>query len=239
MKVELFVPCYIDQFAPQVAWATVTLLEKLGCKVSYNPQLTCCGQSAYQQGYQQEAREVALKCLADLHTEADYIVAPSPSCVGMLRKSYPDLVGKDMPAHYADVQRKALDLSEFLTEVLRVRQTEASLEGNAIYLESCASRHECGIQDAPLRLLKGVKGLRLLDVPDREICCGFGGTFATRFPAVATAMAEQKVDYAMLSQADYIISTEFACLQHLEGYIKKQGKKIKCLHLAEVLVSGW
>jgi L-lactate dehydrogenase complex protein LldE len=240
MKIEIFVPCYIDQFAPQVAWATVRLLEKLGCEVSYHPNLTCCGQSAYQQGYRQEAYEIALKCLQDIRTEADYIVAPSPSCVGMIRKSYEELLGKTAPAHYHEIQLKTLDLSEFIVEVLRLgRISEAVLEGKAMYIESCASRHECGISEAPTRLLKNVKGLRLLDVPDMAICCGFGGTFSTRFPAVATAMAEQKIDYAMYGQADFLVSTEVSCLMHLDGYLKRQGKKIQCLHLAEVLVSGW
>ncbi len=240
MKVELFIPCYIDQCTPQTAWNMVKILQQVGCEVSYNRKQTCCGQSAYQQGYRQEARDVAAKCLQDLHTSAAYIVVPSPSCVGMIRKSYADLFGEDIPAHYAEIQRKTFELSEFLIDVLGIKRVnEATLVGNAMYVESCASRHECGIQDAPLKLLKNVAGLTLLEVPDTAVCCGFGGAFATRFPAVATAMAEQKIDYATFGQADYLISTETACLLHLEGYLKRQGKKIQCLHLADVLANGW
>lgn len=236
MKIELFIPCYIDQFAPHVGKATLSLLEKLGCEVVYNPQTTCCGQSAYQQGYTNEARQVAQKCLQDLQTDASYIVSPSPSCVGMLRKSYADLLGNSLPATYPTLQRKTLDLSEFLTEVLGIRRVEgAELVGKAMYITSCAGHHDCGIQHTPLPLLKTVKGLQMVEVPDKEVCCGFGGTFATRFPALAAAMAEQKIDYAVFGQVDYLISTEVSCLLHLEGYLKKQGKKIQCLHLAEVL----
>lgn len=238
MKVELFIPCYIDQFAPQVGKATLELLERLGCEVSYNPLFTCCGQTAYQQGYTQEASEVAQKCLQDLNTEASYIVCPSPSCVGMLRKSMAELLGKTLPAHYAQIQRKALDLSEFLTEVLRIKRVDgAELAGKAMYLMSCAGKHECGITDAPTRLLKNIKGLELLDVPDKDVCCGAGGTFGMRFPALASAMAEQKVDNALFAEADYIISSEVSCLLHIQSYLEKQGRNIKCLHLAEALLS--
>jgi len=240
MKVELFIPCYIDQCAPQIAWNTVKLLEKLGCQVHYNPKTTCCGQTAYQQGYLQEAREIALKFLEDVNSDSAYMVAPSPSCVGMIRASYTALLGKDAPLYYETIQRKTLELSEFITDILKIRRIpEATLEGKAMYVESCASKRVCGIQDAPLKLLKTVNGLHWLETPDAEVCCGAGGAFAMRLPAIATAMAEQKIDNASFAQADYIVSTEASCLLHLEGYINRQGKKIKCLHLADVLTSGW
>ncbi|OKL40316.1 (Fe-S)-binding protein [Pontibacter flavimaris] len=240
--VDIFVPCFVDQLFPDTAMNMVKVLEKVGCDVRYNPNQTCCGQPAYNAGFFDEAREVADKFLEDFTGDTShYIVAPSASCVGMVRNAYQDIFVKSSKlVQYRAMQKKVYELTEFLTDVLGITRIEgASLPGLYTYHDSCSALRECGIKAGPRELLSHVRGLELVEMEDNETCCGFGGTFAVKFEAISTAMAEQKVDNALATGADYIISTDSSCLMHLEAYIKKQNKPIKTMHIADVLASGW
>ncbi len=240
--VELFIPCFIDQLFPETAFNTVKVLEKAGCQVRYNPQQTCCGQPAYNAGYHEEARAVATKFLDDFAgNETTYIVGPTASCVGMVRNSYDDLFAQTPNlVRYRAIQRRVYELSEFLVDVLGVsRIPGARLEGTYTYHDSCAALRECGIREAPRRLLDSVKDLRRVEMADTETCCGFGGSFAVKFESISVAMAEQKVENALETGANYLISTDTSCLMHLDAYIREHDKPIKALHLADVLASGW
>lgn len=239
MKVQLFIPCFIDQLYPQTAFNMVKILEKACCQVSYNTNQTCCGQPAFNAGFWDDAREVATKFLKDFDT-VDYIVAPSASCVGFVRNYYPKLF--DNSAAHNQVKQlssKIYEFSEFLTEVLKIDQYGAVLNAKATYHDSCAALRECKIKTGPRQLLSKVKGLDLIEMQDNETCCGFGGTFAVKFEGISLGMADQKIQHAIKTGAEYIISTDLSCLMQLEGVIKHRQLPIKTMHLADVLVSGW
>ncbi|ARS35606.1 (Fe-S)-binding protein [Pontibacter actiniarum] len=240
--VDIFVPCFVDQLFPDTAMNMVKVLEKAGCEVRYNPNQTCCGQPAFNAGFFNEAREVADKFLDDFSSETShYIVAPSASCVGMVRNAYQDIFVKSSKlVKYRAMQKKVYELTEFLTDVMGITRIDgAALPGRYTYHDSCSALRECGIKAGPRELLSNVAGLELVEMEDSETCCGFGGTFAVKFEAISTAMAEQKVDNAIATGADYIVSTDSSCLMHLEAYIQKQNKPIKTMHIADVLASGW
>ena len=238
MNVQLFIPCFVDQLYPDTAFNTIRLLEKAGCRVSYNPNQTCCGQPAFNAGFWDEARPVCRKFLNDFPGE-DYIVAPSASCVGFVRNYYEKLFENSSVHHeMTGLQRRVYELSEFLVNVLHQEEFGAKLEGKATYHDSCAGLRECGIKSEPRRLLANVEGLELVEMNDVETCCGFGGTFAVKFEAISVAMAEQKVENALATGARYLISTDLSCLMHLQGYINQKGYNLQTLHLADVLVSS-
>ncbi|MVN75575.1 Fe-S oxidoreductase [Hymenobacter sp. HMF4947] len=245
-QVDIFIPCFVDQLYPHTALNMVKVLEKLGCQVHYNPAQTCCGQPAYNAGYKRESRDIATKFLADFPTppataEARYVVSPSASCVGMVRNSYAHLfAGSPELPHCQGVQRRTYELTEFLADVLNVSVIPgAALAGSYTYHDSCSALRECGIREAPRRLLDGVAGLSRLEMAETTTCCGFGGTFAVKFEAISVAMAQQKVEHALATGADYIVSTDVSCLMHLEAYIRREKLAIKTMHIADVLASGW
>jgi len=239
MNVSIFVPCFIDQLYPNVAFDMVKVLEKAGCTVSYNTNQTCCGQPAFNAGFWGEAKDVCSKFLKDF-SGAEYIVAPSASCVGFVRNYYHKLF--DNSSFHNDVKNladKTYEFSEFMIKVLQVDDVGARLEGKATYHDSCAGLRECHIKQEPRQLLNKVKGLELTEMNDVETCCGFGGTFAVKFESISIAMADQKVSNAKETGAQYLISTDMSCLMHLGGYIKNNGTNIRVMHLAEVLANGW
>ena len=239
MTVELFIPCFIDQLYPETAYNTVQLLEKAGCKVKYNAEQTCCGQPAFNAGYWDEAKAIGYKFLEDFSDNV-VIVSPSASCTGMVKNYYNDLFTNTAVHNKCrSIQSHIIELSDFLVNVLNKDYFGAELEGKAVYHDSCAGLRECKIKAEPRALLEKVHGLELLDMPDTETCCGFGGTFAVKFEGISSAMAQQKVNNALAVGADYIISTDTSCLMHLQAYIDKENLKIKTMHLADVLAHGW
>jgi L-lactate dehydrogenase complex protein LldE len=239
MRVQLFIPCFVDQLYPETAFNTIKVLEKAGCTVSYNTAQTCCGQPAFNAGFWNESKAICSKFLKDFNTE-DYIVAPSASCVGFVRNYYKKLFEDDTAAiDAATIGKNIFELSDFLVNVLQRTNFDARLEGTATYHDSCAGLRECRIKNEPRKLLAEVQGLELTELDDVETCCGFGGTFAVKFEAISIAMGEQKVEHALATKADYLISTDLSCLMHLQGYINHKGYPIRTLHLADVLANGW
>ncbi|MET0463619.1 MAG: (Fe-S)-binding protein [Chitinophagaceae bacterium] len=239
MNVQIFIPCFVDQLFPDTAFNMVRVLEKAGCTVTYNASQTCCGQPAFNAGFWDEAKSVCTKFLKDFRG-TDYIVAPSASCVGFVRNYYSKLFGNSSLHHeVADVGRRLFEFSEFLVQVLKIEDVGAVLNGRATYHDSCAGLRECRIKSEPRRLLERVQGLELAEMKDVETCCGFGGTFAVKFEPISIGMAEQKVENAVATEAQYLISTDLSCLMHLQGYIKQKGYPIQALHLADVLANGW
>ena len=239
MTVELFIPCFIDQLYPETAYNTVKVLEKAGCKVKYNAEQTCCGQPAFNAGYWDEAKAIGYKFLEDFSDNV-VIVSPSASCTGMVKNYYNDLFTNTAVHNKCrSIQSHIIELSDFLVNVLNKDYFGAELEGKAVYHDSCAGLRECKIKAEPRALLEKVHGLELLDMPDTETCCGFGGTFAVKFEGISSAMAQQKVNNALAVGAEYIISTDTSCLMHLQAYIDKENLKIKTMHLADVLAHGW
>jgi len=239
MEVELFIPCFIDQFYPETARNTVRVLEKAGCSVFYNPEQTCCGQPAFNSGYWKEARIVAKKFLYDFSGKK-FIVSPSASCTGFVKNYYPNLFEDDLSLQELSesVSGKIYELSDFLVNKIQVTDFNAEFSHKVTFHDSCAGLREYGIKNEPRVLLRNVKGLELLEMKNTDTCCGFGGTFAAKFHHISTAMTEQKVENAMKTGAEYIVSTEASCLMNIESYIKKQKLPIKTIHLADVLANG-
>lgn len=239
MKVQLFIPCFIDQLYPQTTFNMDKVLEKACCDVEYNVNQTCCGQPAFNAGFWDDARDVASKFLKDFDT-VDYVVAPSASCVGFVRNYYPKLFENSSSHNQVkNLSGRIYEFSEFLTEILKIKNYGAELNGKATYHDSCAALRECKIKQGPRELLSHVKGLELVEMEDNETCCGFGGTFSVKYEAISSGMADQKIQHALATGADYIISTDMSCLMQLDGYIKKKELKLKTMHLADVLASGW
>lgn len=238
MNIQLFIPCFVDQLYPQTAFNMVTILEKAGCDVSYNPKQTCCGQPAFNAGFWDASRDVCKKFLKDF-SGAEYIVAPSASCVGFVRNYYSKLFEN---TSYVDevkaVSENIFEFSEFLVNKLGQTKFGAELQGKGTYHDSCAGLRECRIKTEPRKLLQNVKGLELIELEDVETCCGFGGTFAVKFEPISIAMGEQKVEHALATGAQYLISTDLSCLMHLQGYIDNKGYDLKTMHIADVLVSS-
>ncbi|MCT1531488.1 (Fe-S)-binding protein [Sphingobacterium daejeonense] len=238
-KVELFIPCFIDQLYPETAFNSVKLLEKAGCQVIYNTEQTCCGQPAYNAGFWDDAKKIGQKFLNDFNDEHP-VVSPSASCVGMVRGGYDDLFTNSIEHNKCrSLQRNIFEISDFLVNLLQKEYFGAELVGTAVYHDSCSALRECKIKEEPRKLLSHVGGLEILEMKDQETCCGFGGTFSVKFEGISTAMAEQKVQNAMNVKADYIISTDSSCLLQLQAYIEKNQLPIKTMHLVDVLTSGW
>lgn len=239
MTVQIFIPCFVDQLYPETGFNMVKVLEKLGCNVQYNPAQTCCGQPAFNAGFRDECRAVATKFVQDF-SGVDYVVAPSASCTGFVRNYYASLFDNSS-LHYEvkRLQTRIFEFSEFITGVLDATDVGAKMSAKATYHDSCAALRECGIKEAPRRLLNAVKGLEMVEMQDNETCCGFGGTFAVKFESISIGMADQKVNNALASGAEYIISTDLSCLMHLDGYIKSKGHPLKTMHIADVLAQGW
>jgi len=239
MNVQLFIPCFVDQLYPQTAFNMVKVLEKLGRTVEYNTNQTCCGQPAFNAGFWDDAKDVCTKFIKDFKG-ADYVVAPSASCVGFVRNYYQKLF--DNSSYHNDVkdlQKRTFEFSEFIVNVLQKEDLGASFNMKATYHDSCAGLRECKIKTEPRKLLSHVKGLQLTEMNDVETCCGFGGTFAVKFEPISIGMADQKVNNALATGAECIISTDLSCLMHIDGVIRHKGHKLQTMHLADVLASGW
>ncbi|HEY2648097.1 MAG TPA: (Fe-S)-binding protein, partial [Puia sp.] len=187
MKVQLFIPCFVDQLYPDTAFNMVRILEKAGCTVLYNQEQTCCGQPAFNAGFQEDAKEVCLKFLKDF-SGTDYIVSPSASCTGFVRNYYPGLfVDSSFNKEVKAVGKRIYEFSDFLVNVLHKENFNASMPGKATYHDSCSALRECKIKTEPRLLLSQVKGLELIEMDDVETCCGFGGSFAVKFEAISLA----------------------------------------------------
>ncbi|MGD0712063.1 MAG: (Fe-S)-binding protein [Bacteroidales bacterium] len=237
MIVDIFVPCFIDQLYPQTAFNMIKVLEKMDVSVHYNLEQTCCGQVAFNSGFWDHAKCVAEKFIRDFSNDR-YIVAPSASCIGMIRNYYPKMFHNTaLHNECKQLQRNIFEFTDFLVNVLKVKDVGASFNGKVTYHDACAALREYGIKDEPRCLLKNVHGLELIEMKNTDVCCGFGGTFSVKHEAISTAMGEQKVQNALDTGAEYIISTEASCLLHLEGYIKKHNLPIKTLHIADILAS--
>ncbi|HQS23246.1 MAG: Fe-S oxidoreductase [Sphingobacteriia bacterium 24-36-13] len=239
MNVQIFVPCFIDQLYPDIAFNMVKVLKKAGCTVHYNTAQTCCGQPAFNAGFHGEAKEVCTKFLQDFEG-ADYIIAPSASCVGFVKNYYKQVF--ENSAHKTQAAKTAeriFEFSDFLVNVLKETNFGAVLTEKATYHDSCAALRECKIKNEPRQLLNNVSGLELVEMNDVETCCGFGGTFAVKFEPISIAMGNQKINNASNTGATLLISTDMSCLMHIDGCAKHEGKPMRMMHLADVLASGW
>ncbi len=238
MRVSLFIPCITDQFYPEVGVATVKLLRNFGADVAYPKDQTCCGQPAFNSGYHDEAKELAERFIK-IFSDAEYIVAPSGSCVSMVKVFYEHLgLSPQLQQQLAGIKSKIFEVSEFLTTVLKVEETGASFPHVVTYHDSCHLLRELGISAAPRTLIRNVKGIDFKEMPESTRCCGFGGTFSVKFPEISVVMGNDKINTIKLSGAEYVVADDSSCLMHIDGLLKRQNIPIKTMHIAELLTQG-
>jgi len=241
MKVGLFIPCYIDQFYPQVAVATLQLLEKLGCEIVFPLNQTCCGQPMANSGFAALSKGCD-KNFVDNFGEADYIVSPSGSCVLHVKEH---LHYKERPLQAELIRRKIYELTEFLTYVLKIQYISASFPYRVglhtschgqrmLHLSSMSERVESAFSKAE-QLLHHVRGLQLLKPERWDECCGFGGTFCITEEAVSVQMGKDRIEEHHANSVQYITGGDMSCLMHLQSILKRKKCPIKIVHLAEIL----
>lgn len=236
MTVTLFIPCFVDLFYPQVGISIVRILEKLGHKVVCPQSPACCGQPAFNTGYWDESRDIAIKVIESLK-DAEVVVIASGSCGAMLKVFYPELFsGTKHEAMARELAPKCWEFSSFLVNKLGVTDLGAKFPHKVTFHDGCHGLRELNNKRPPRDLLAKVQGLELVEMDAAETCCGFGGTFSAKFPAISTAMAEVKCSNALDTEAEYIVSCDSSCLMQIQGLADRQKKPIKTIHLAEVLV---
>lgn len=235
-RVALFVTCLADLFRPSVGFAAVKLLEDAGCTVEVPTTQTCCGQPAYNSGDRRDARAIAAG-VVDAFAGYDYVVAPSGSCAGMIKVHYPILFADD-PVRSAAANALAgrtWELTSFLTDVLKIQSLAARYSGTVAYHDSCSSLREMGVRTQPRVLLSMVEGTTVVDLAAREVCCGFGGTFAVKYGDISGEIVRKKADQVTATGADTLVAGDLGCLMNIAGKLKRDGAPIKVRHVAEIL----
>ena len=240
MKIDLFITCLNDALFPRTGEATARLLERLGHDVHFNEKQTCCGQMHFNSGYQKEALGL-VRHFVETFEGADVIVAPSGSCVGMVRDLYPraaewaadDTLLKEVNA----LVPRVLELSEFLVKHLRLEDVGAYYPHRVTYHQTCHAMRVLQVGDAPLRLLRHVRGLQLIELPNVEQCCGFGGTFSVKNADTSTAMLADKIQNVMSTKAEACTAGDNSCLMHIGGGLSRLRSGTRVVHLAEILAS--
>jgi L-lactate dehydrogenase complex protein LldE len=234
--VGLFVTCLVDLFRPSVAFAAIKLLEAGGARVEVPRAQTCCGQPAYNSGDREDAAAIARQVI-ETFERFDYVVAPSGSCAGMLKVHCPRLLADDprFAERAKTLAAKCYELTSFLVNVLGLARVDAIYEGAVTYHDSCSSLRELHIKDAPRRLLASVIGLTLIELPESEVCCGFGGTFSVRYPDISGAILDAKLGNILDTEANAILAGDLGCLMQIAGGLSRERAKIEVRHVAEVL----
>ncbi len=234
--VALFIPCYIDQFYPEIGRATARLLTRHGVPVVYPDEQTCCGQPAFNSGYWDEARRV-IRHFCDVFADHRWIVSPSGSCTAMCRVFFGHV---DPSERIVGVGRRVFELTEFLVDVLGVTDTGATFPHKVALHNGCHTRRELGLVEPPLLLLQNVRDLTCCELPNAEECCGFGGTFSVKMAGTSLAMGRTKVQNIVRSEAEVVVSPDVSCLMHIGGMLRRnpETKHIQIKHIAEVLDAG-
>jgi L-lactate dehydrogenase complex protein LldE len=238
LKINLLIPCFVDQLFPAVGISMVRIFEKLGHTVDFKESIVCCGQPAFNAGFWEESREIAVRVLRALRGE-DPVVVPSGSCAAMVKNFYPELFRAKPEAEAAgQLSRRTFEFSSFLVDQLGVTDVGSRFPAKVTFHDGCHGLRELQVKRQPRLLLESVKDLTLVEMSDQTSCCGFGGTFAVKFPMISTAMGETKSASALQTGAEYLVSNDSSCLMHLQGLLSRQNEKLKTVHLAEVLASS-
>lgn len=235
-RVGLFATCLMNLFRPSVGFAAVKLLEDAGCAVEVPAAQTCCGQPGYNSGDLDAARALARQVIAAFEG-FDYVVGPSGSCMATIRHDYPQMFADDpewLPRARALAVR-SYELLSFLTDVRGVRSVQADYEGTVTYHDSCSGLRGLGVKAQPRLLLGSVRGLALREMQDAEVCCGFGGTFCVKYPAISERIVDDKLTQVVASGADTLLGGDLGCLLNMAGRLQRTGSPVKVFHTAEVL----
>jgi L-lactate dehydrogenase complex protein LldE len=237
MRVSLMITCLGDALFPAVGVATVKLLRRPGVEVDFPAGQTCCGQPHFNSGYHDLARDLARHTIQAFSGQ-QLVVTPSGSCAAMIKLEYPELFHNNMVWHgrAEDLAHRTHELSDFLVNVLKVEDVGARFEARATYHMACHLRG-LNLISEPERLLRKVRGLELVPLERFDECCGFGGSFSVRFPAISGAMVQDKAGFIEKTGADVIVATDAGCLMNIGGCLRRRNGKARIMHLAEVLAS--
>ena len=240
MKVALFITCVNDGLFPNTPQAVVEVLERLGHQIVFPTQQTCCGQMHLNAGYRQEGLHLAQR-FREVFSDYDVIVSPSASCVSTVRDLYAtsarSLGDETLADDLEEVGRRTYEFSEFLTNVLRVTDVGASFHHTVAYHPTCHSLRVLGLDEAPKTLLRHVRGLELVAIPQEDACCGFGGMFSIKNSDTSVAMGRDKLAHIRATGAEVLCALDNSCLTHIGGLSSRAKTGIKMMHVAEILAS--
>lgn len=241
MKIGLFVPCYVDQFYPKVAIATLELLQKLGCDVSFPMKQTCCGQPMSNSGYEHLSKDCDANFIANF-AEFDYVVSPSGSCTLHVKEHLHDEKNEQLASQ---IRKRVYELTEFITDILKIETIEGNFPHRVGLHQSCHGQRMLHLSQMselnapffskPEQLLRGIKGLELVSLSKKDECCGFGGTFCVTEEAISAKMGQDRVKDHENQHVEYITGYDMSCLMHLEGTLKRKKSPIKIIHIAQIL----
>ena len=236
VRAALMITCLGDMFFPEVGVAMVRLLRGLGVEVEFPEGQTCCGMPLFNSGYHHDAALVAARTVK-LFERAEHVVVPSGSCAWMVKTEYPGLLKHDpaLRAAAESLARRTRELSQFLVEVLGVSRVDSSFEGKVTYHDSCHLLRGLGESASPRALLRGVRGVDLVELPGADQCCGFGGSFSVRLPEVSSAILARKLVNVEATGARCLVACDAGCLMQMGGGLTRRGSAVKAVHLAEVL----
>lgn len=238
MRVSLFVTCLVDQLWPSVGLAAAQVLRRVGCSVEFDERQTCCGQPAFNTGYRAEARTVARHFIETFERgTTDAIVSPSGSCTAMIHhyeELFEDVSWRDRARAIAE---RTHELSSFLVNRLGVDDVGATFSGRLTWHDACHGLRELGVRAEPRRLLSHVRGAELIEMPNADACCGFGGTFSVKYPEISVAILDRKIEAITHARVDAVVSGDASCLMQIGGRLSRLGSSVRAMHLAEVLAA--
>lgn len=239
MKVSLFVTCLIDQLCPNVGVATVEVLRRAGCEVTFDDRQTCCGQPAFNTGYRSEAVKFTKRFIEIFEeSDSDVIVSPSGSCTAMVKHFY-ELFPEDESwrTRAEAIAAKTYEFSSFLVNILKIEDVGAKFQGRLTWHDACHGLRDLKIKDEPRKLLQNVAGAEFVEMPNADDCCGFGGTFSVKYPEISVAILDNKIESIERSNVEAVISCDSSCLMQIGGRLSRNGSKVKAMHIAEILAS--
>jgi len=240
MRIDLFITCLNDALFPRTGEATVSLLERLGHQVDFNPAQTCCGQMHLNTGYRAEALPL-IRRFIEIFRNSEAIVSPSGSCVAMVRDLYPRAAewagDHKLVLEAEEIGKRTFELSEFLVNHLGIEDVGAHYPHRVTYHPTCHAARVIRVGDAPLRLLRNVKGMTLVELPSADQCCGFGGTFSVKNAETSTAMMADKISNILSTRAEACTAGDNSCLMHIGGGLSRLKTGTRVVHLAEILAS--
>ncbi len=235
-RITLFIQCLVDTIYPEVAEAMVQVFRRLGISLICPTDQTCCGQPAFNSGYQRQAR-IAAKHFIDVFEDSELIVCPSGSCVNMVRHHYAELFRNNprWSRRALDLANRIYEFSEFLVDVQGVVDFGVRFDGKVTYHDSCHLLRGIGVKEQPRTLLRNVSGIDFVEMHNSDYCCGFGGAFSIKYPDISNAMITDKVNNIIATEADAVVGCDMGCLMNIQGKLSRMGSDIKVMHLAQIL----
>lgn len=239
MKVSLFITCLVDQLRPEIGVSTVKVLRRVGCEVIFDERQTCCGQPAFNTGYRSEALKFAKRFIEIFErTDAEAIVSPSGSCTAMAKHFY-ELFPEDREwrRRAERMAAKTHELGGFLVDVLKIEDVGSCFQGRITWHDACHGLRELNLREEPRRLLQKVKGVEFVEMPNADVCCGFGGAFSVKYPEISVAILDKKIEAIEKTGVRAVVSGDASCLMQIGGRLSRLGSKVNAMHLAEILAA--